>query len=1114
MKMLPFKVVDVNGSPQIEVEYMGERKTFSPQEISAMMKEIAETKLNKKVEKAVITVPAYFSDSQRLSTKDAGTIAGLNVLRIINEPTAAAIAYGLDSKSDKEKNVLIFDLGGDLDDDPRALRRLRTACERAKRTLSSVTQTTVEIESLKDGQDLSININRARFEEINSKVFQSTLEPVEKVLKDSKIDKSKIDDIVLVGGSTRIPRIQKLVSDFFDGKSLNKSINPDECVAYGAAVQAAVLTNKANSEKTSDLLLLDVCPLSFGVSMEGNVFGVVVPRNTPIPTLKKRTFTTVEDNQTCVVFPVYQGERTNCLENEFLGEFELQDIPPLQKYQLYFMSFINLIIKRGQAELETIFELDVNGILKVTAREKSTGKSAHIEISNSVGRLSSQQIQEMINNAKKFSEKDKEFSKRVELKQTLEAYISSIESTINDPGVSMKLKKGQKKSIEDALANAMDALEIEDYETLKRAELDLKPRTIETVEGGGIIAILFKTMTNLKQLYTMTMDIHSRYRTEAHNDIVSRFNERFILSLGSCSSCLFVDDELNVLPISEAKKIKPLPPPQPEEPKKELEEFKKKYEDKQPLGSLVNAARTLDQANAVITFVDAISEKTLRSTVTLTAARGRGKSAALGLAISAAVAYGYSNIFITSPSPENLKTLFEFIFKGFDSLKYEEHLDYDIIQSINPSFNKSIVRVNIFRNHRQTIQYIHPSDAHVLGQAELLVIDEAAAIPLPLVRKLLGPYLTFMASTINGYEGTGRSLSLKLIQQLREQSRGFVNKGSKLENSQDNINKSEKFNKSEINNIGGRKLREITLEEPIRYSSGDPIEKWLNKLLCLDINIPVNQFSTQSYPHPSHCELYYVNRDTLFSYHPVSETFLQTMMSLYVASHYKNSPNDLQLMSDAPAHQLFVLLPPIKEDDQRLPEPLCVIQIALEGEISRESVINNLRRGQRIAGDLIPWVISEQYQDDKFASLSGARIVRIATNPEYIKMGYGSRALQLLEDFYKGKYFNLFEENIEFEENIKIVNDEIEESSFLTDEIKVRDPKTMPPLLLKLSQKKPGIIHYLGVSYGLTPQLYRFWKRACFVPVYLRQTPNDLTGEHTCVMLKLLQDDNENWLNA
>ncbi|KAG5439344.1 hypothetical protein PCK2_000842 [Pneumocystis canis] len=447
--MLPFSIIDINNSPYIEVDYLGEKKIFSPQEISAMvlqkMKEIAETKLNKKVDKAVITVPAYFSDSQRLATKDAGTIAGLNVLRIINEPTAAAIAYGLDSKSEKEKNVLIFDLGGGTFD--VSLLTIQGGVFSVRATAG---------DTHLGGEDFDNNLL------------------VEKVLKDSKIDKSKIDDIVLVGGSTRIPRIQKLVSDFFNGKPLNKSINPDECVAYGAAVQAAVLTNRANSETTSNLLLLDVCPLSFGVAMEGHVFGVVIPRNTPIPTIKKRTFTTVEDNQTAVTFPVYQGERLNCLDNEFLGEFELQGIPPLQKYECLFVLLESLIVKRGQAELETIFELDVNGLLKVTAREKSTGRSAHIEISNSVGRLSSQQIQDMINNAKNFSEKDKEFSKRIELKQTLEAYISSIESNINDPNIAIKLKKGQKKNIEDALSAAMSALEVEDYETLKRAELDLK----------------------------------------------------------------------------------------------------------------------------------------------------------------------------------------------------------------------------------------------------------------------------------------------------------------------------------------------------------------------------------------------------------------------------------------------------------------------------------------------------------------------------------------------------------------------------------------------------------------------------------------------------------------
>ena len=277
----------------------------------------------------------------------------------------------------------------------------------------------------------------------------------------------------------------------------------------------------------------------------------------------------------------------------------------------------------------------------------------------------------------------------------------------------------------------------------------------------------------------------------------------------------------------------------------------------------------------------------------MTAARGRGKSAALGISMAAAIAYGYSNIFITSPSPENLKTLFEFVFKGFDALGYKEHTDYDIIQSTNPAFKKAIVRVNVKRDHRQTIQYIQPNDHHMLAQAELLVIDEAAAIPLPIVKKLLGPYLVFMASTINGYEGTGRSLSLKLLQQLRTASVSAV----RIEKSDDKPTSL------------ARSLREITLTTPIRYNSNDPVESWLNNLLCLDCTNPKESLDSAIFsgkllkgngpsgcPHPSSCELFYVNRDALFSYHPVSEAFLQRMMSLYVASHYKNSPNDLQLM--------------------------------------------------------------------------------------------------------------------------------------------------------------------------------------------------------------------------
>ncbi|XP_037086668.1 RNA cytidine acetyltransferase-like [Pollicipes pollicipes] len=642
---------------------------------------------------------------------------------------------------------------------------------------------------------------------------------------------------------------------------------------------------------------------------------------------------------------------------------------------------------------------------------------------------------------------------------------------------------------------------LQDFEALTP---NLLARTVETVEGGGVIVLLLRSVTSLRQLYTMSMDVHGRYRTEAHQHVVGRFNERFILSLASCRHALVMDDQLNLLPISShVLQLEPVPKRSASDPPpagaRQLAELRDSLQDTQPVGALVGCCKTTDQAKALLKFVEAISEKRLRATVSLTAARGRGKSAALGLAIAAAVGFQYSNIFVTSPSPENLGTLFEFVLKGFDAMDYQEHLDYELIQSTNPEFNKAIVRVNVFKDHRQTIQYIHPSDAVKLGQAELVAIDEAAAIPLPLVKALLGPYLVFMSSTINGYEGTGRSLSLKLLDQLRSQS-GAVPGGAKTG--------------AEAAHNMGRTLSEVTLDESIRYRPGDPIECWLNTLLCLDASA-VRPLSSGC-PPPQHCDLYYINRDTLFCYHRASEAFLQRLVSLYVASHYKNSPNDLQMMSDAPGHHLFCLLGPVAANQALLPEILCVVQVCLEGEISKSSILDGLSRGKRAAGDLIPWNIAQQYQDKEFPQLSGARVVRIATHPEYQGMGYGTRALELLHQYYEFKFPPLDDLPDPADTQVEPVTES--EVGLLDEQIAPR--KRLPPLLLKLQERRPEPLDYVGVSFGVTQPLLKFWKKAGYTPVYMRQTANDLTGEHTCIMLRLLQPEGaapppaDHWLRA
>jgi N-acetyltransferase 10 len=625
----------------------------------------------------------------------------------------------------------------------------------------------------------------------------------------------------------------------------------------------------------------------------------------------------------------------------------------------------------------------------------------------------------------------------------------------------VKIRYCYYSEIDKIIGNTFGMCVLENFEALSP---NIIAKIIETITGGGLIIFLVEKIKNLNKIHSISMDIYKKFQSESYRTVAGRFLERFMFSLNSCITFIAVDENLKTIHENY-------------EYKKSFEIFYKNLNKKtsfnkeaffllvksvknlEPISSLIEKTRTFDQARALLTFTEAISNKSILTTVVLTAARGRGKSAVLGLATSAAVAYGYGNIYITAPNPENLNTYFAFLFIGLKILNYEENKHFKIIQDSKLKF---IAKIEVFCTHRQNITFILPNEIeNIKERIDLLIIDEAASIPISILDYINGSFIVFMGTTTSGYEGTGKYFTLKFIKKLKE----------KLQN-----------------NCSLKKMaisfQEITLNEPIRYSSNDPVEKWLNEFLCLDNELP--SILLNGCPDPKYCKLFLVDRNALFSSHKVASCFLQKIFSLLVSVHYKNSPDDLQMLCDAPSHRILVFITPLALSLVILPDILGVVHISYEGQISHKFVEKYLNKTIRINGDLIPWVISKEFIDSSFAELSGLRIIRLVVHPDVQNMGYGSKLLKNLIWFFQ----NIFKKNL-FGDQKNISNNKNEVSIF----------KDISPMLISLENRKPPFLDYIGVSFGLTSQLFYFWKKNGFKVVFISIDKNKTTGENVCVMV-------------